>query len=85
MHRGTILTICAAGKRGGLKGALTLALYFVHTNFTRRRGVVGVRNRRDFSIFDPHPGRPHFSNFGPPAERGHFFKKVFGLKEKGPV
>ena len=32
-------------------------------------GVLGVRGRPDFSRFDPRPGRSHFSNFGPPAER----------------
>jgi hypothetical protein len=31
-------------------------------------GVVDVRGRSDFSRFDPRPERPHFSNFGPPAE-----------------
>ena len=37
-----------------------------------RRGVVDVRGRADFSRFDPRPERPHFSNFGPPAERRPF-------------
>ena len=36
-------------------------------------GVVDVRGRSDFSRFDPRPERPHFSNFGPPAERRPFF------------
>ena len=30
----------------------------------------------------PRTGRPHFSNFGPPAERRPFCKKVFGHREK---
>ena len=30
----------------------------------------------------PRPGRPQFSNFGPPAERRPFCKKVFGHGEK---
>ena len=30
----------------------------------------------------PRPGRPHFSNFSPPAERRPFCKKVFGLGGK---
>ena len=42
----------------------------------RRGGVVDVRGGSDFSRFDPRPGRPHFSNFGPPAERRPFCKKV---------
>eukprot|EP00964_Phaeocystis_antarctica_P018828 scaffold10372_cov67-Phaeocystis_antarctica.AAC.3 len=45
-------------------------------------GVVDIRSRRDFSRFDPRPGRPHFSNFGPPAERRPFCRKVFGHGEK---
>ena len=36
-------------------------------------GVVDVRGRSDFSRFDPRPERPHFGNFGPPAERRSFF------------
>ena len=32
-------------------------------------GELDVRGRSDFSRFDPRPERPHFSNFGPPAER----------------
>ena len=36
-------------------------------------GVLDVRGRSDFSRFDPRPERPHFSNFGPPAERRPFF------------
>ena len=35
-------------------------------------GVLDVRGRRDFSRFDPRPGKPHFSNFGPAAERRPF-------------
>ena len=35
-------------------------------------GVVDVRGRSDLSRFDPRPERPHFSNFGPPAERRPF-------------
>ena len=35
-------------------------------------GVLGVRDRPDFSRFDPRPERPHFSNFGPPAGRRPF-------------
>ena len=31
-------------------------------------GELDVRGRSDFSRFDRHPERPHFSNFGPPAE-----------------
>ena len=38
----------------------------------RHQGVVDVRGRTDFSRFDPRPERPHFSNFGPPAERRLF-------------
>ena len=34
---------------------------------TRRKGSVGLYR------FDPRPKRPHFSNFGPPAERRPFF------------
>ena len=49
----------------------------------RHPGVVDIRGRRDFSRFDPSPEEgPHFSNFGPPAERRPFCKKVFGLGEK---
>ena len=33
-------------------------------------GVVDVRDGSDFSRFYPRPERPHFSNFGPPTERG---------------
>ena len=36
----------------------------------RARGVVDVRGGTDFSRFDPRPpGRPHSSNFDPPAEQ----------------
>ena len=38
-------------------------------SYPSHRGVLDVRGWRDFSRFDPRPGRPHFSNFGPPAER----------------
>ena len=38
-------------------------------------GVLDVRGRRDFSRFDPRPGRPHFSKFGQPAERRPFCEK----------
>ena len=47
-------------------------LTFRHTLTAVRRGVVDVRGRADFSRFDPRPERPHFSNFGPPAERRPF-------------
>jgi hypothetical protein len=36
-------------------------------------GELDVRGRSDFSRFDLRPERPHFSNFGPPAERRPFF------------
>ena len=32
-------------------------------------GVLDIRGRSAFSRFDPRPERPHFSNFGPPADR----------------
>ena len=41
--------------------------------------------RRDFNRFDSRPGRPHFSNFGPPAERRPFCKKaLYSVSKKGP-
>ena len=40
---------------------------------TLHPGVLDIRGRSDFSRFDPRPERPHFSNFGPPAERRPFF------------
>ena len=41
----------------------------------RRTGgyIVDVRGWSDFSRFDPRPERPHFSNFGPPAQSEVFF------------
>jgi len=41
--------------------------------------------RRDFNRFDSRPGRPHFSNFGPPAERRPFCKKaLYSVSNKRP-
>eukprot|EP00964_Phaeocystis_antarctica_P050534 scaffold29380_cov70-Phaeocystis_antarctica.AAC.5 len=37
---------------------------------------------RTLADLTPRPERPHFSNFGPPAERRPPCKKVFGLGEK---
>eukprot|EP00964_Phaeocystis_antarctica_P045424 scaffold26143_cov60-Phaeocystis_antarctica.AAC.6 len=37
---------------------------------------------RTLADLTPRPGRPHFSNFSPPAERRPFCKKVFGLGKK---
>ena len=36
-------------------------------------GVLDIRGRRDFSRFDPSPGRPHFSKSGPPVDAKTFF------------
>jgi len=45
----------------------------VQNSFTRSHpGELDVRGRSEFSRFDPRPERPHFSNFGPPAERRPF-------------
>ena len=55
-------------------GQLVVVVFgFCTRNVCRvHRGVLDIRGRRDFSRFDPSPGRPHFSNFGPPAERRPF-------------
>ena len=55
-----------------------LFLFHVFLFFSRHLhymhpGVLDIRGRSDFSRFDPRPERPHFSNFGPPAERRPFF------------
>ena len=36
-------------------------------------GEVDVKDRSDFSRFEPRPGRPHFSNFGPPPRGAKTF------------
>jgi len=41
--------------------------------YSHHPGVLDIRGRSDFSRFDPRPERPHFSNFGPPAERRPLF------------
>ena len=45
----------------------------------------GSRHKRSAglsNLLKSRPRRPHFSNFGPPAKRGLFCKKVFGHGEK---
>ena len=61
---------CARSARDGL-----FAFVFRPPHTVKMHGggtLVDVRGRSDFSRFDPRPERPHFSNFGPPAERRSF-------------
>ena len=45
---------------------------------SRHKGSAGLY----IADLTPRPGRPHFSNFSPPAERRPFCKKVFGLGKR---